>query len=128
VSTAQERRNDFAIAITTEGWRARGVYRIVGRALTSVLSSTATASKPGRNDGTLTAMGTVTNKSSEKVENGVVGAFFFDEKGKLLGASYTDLVENLAPAQEKGFETISGPKVRKSSVVTTRAFASDVGY
>jgi hypothetical protein len=78
--------------------------------------------------GELSAKGTVTNTSSEAVGELVIGVFYFDSRGKLLGASYTNLVDNLAPGQTKGFETVSGPKLRKSSVASTKVFASDLGY
>lgn len=54
----------------------------------------------------LFATGTVKNISSETVQSGHVGVVFLDGSGKVLGASTTNLVENLKAGQTKGFETI----------------------
>jgi hypothetical protein len=72
-----------------------------------------------------TTTGTVTNTSAQPVRSACVGAFYFDGADNLLGFSYTNLVENLAPGQTKGFSTVDGaPNIKLSSIKKTVVIAS----
>lgn len=67
--------------------------------------------------------GVVTNTSAEEVPSAHVGAFYFNANGKLIGFSYTNLVENLGAGQTKGFKTLAYTKIT-TKIATTKVYAS----
>lgn len=75
-------------------------------------------------DGSYTTSGTVTNPGTQRLASVHVGAFYLDAKGKPLGFSWTDVVENLGPGQSKGFKTVSDLPPIRTKVAKTVVFAS----
>lgn len=83
---------------------------------------TASKTKNRLDSGETITAGTITNKSDQDVQNAHVGAFYFDAKGKLLGFSSTNLVENLRAGKSKGFVTL-GEHAFKGKVAKTIVLA-----
>lgn len=75
--------------------------------------------------GGLEATGFVENKGSAEVEQAVVGIFYFDANGKLLGATSSGFVENIGAGDREAFSATSSstPPIKRSAVTETKAFA-----
>lgn len=97
-----------------------GQYAPVDAADAIVLMASKTKNRLDSGE-TITA-GTITNKSDQDVQSAHVGAFYFDAKGKLLGFSSTNLVENLRAGKSKGFVTL-GEHAFKGTIAKTVVLA-----
>jgi hypothetical protein len=77
--------------------------------------------------GGLIATGFVT--ASKDVTDAALAAICFDASGQILGATTTNLLQNLTAGQRKGFETVAGtPPLKASDCATVAGFASDTGF
>lgn len=77
--------------------------------------------------GGLVATGFVT--PSKDVTGAALAVICFGPKGQVLGATWTNLLQNLTAGQRKGFETVGGtPPLKASVCATVGGFASDTGF
>jgi hypothetical protein len=77
--------------------------------------------------GGLVATGFVT--ASADVSDAALAVICFDAHGKVLGATWTNLLQNLMAGQHKGFETVSAtPPLKASDCAAVAGFASDTGF
>jgi hypothetical protein len=125
----------FAEEITTDDAKARNMKRVETNTYfneadqsDAILLTVAKVknTRPAYSFDGITTSGTVTNRSGQDVTQASVGAFYFDGNGRLLGFSYTNLVENLADGQTKGFKTVSGapPSLRITAIKRTEVLAA----
>ena len=91
------------------------------------LEVTDIALKPESFGGGLTATGFVT--ASEDVADAALAVICFAADGNAIGASWTNLLQNLTGGQPKGFETVRGtPPMTTAECATVEGFASDTGF
>lgn len=77
--------------------------------------------------GGLVATGFVTG--SKDVTDAALAVICFGPNGQVLGATWTNLLQNLTAGQRKGFETVGGtPPLTASDCATVGGFASDTGF
>lgn len=77
--------------------------------------------------GGLIATGFVT--ASEDVNDAALAVICFNAEGQVLGATWTNLLQNLTAGQRKGFETVAGtPPLKVSDCATVDGFASSTGF
>jgi hypothetical protein len=77
--------------------------------------------------GGLIATGFVT--STTEIDSAAVGVVCLSSGGVPLGVTTTNLVQNLAAGQKKGFETVQGtPPLRASQCAKAIGYASDTGF
>jgi hypothetical protein len=77
--------------------------------------------------GGLVATGFVT--PSKDVTDAALAVICFGADGQVLGATWTNLLQNLTAGQRKGFETVGGtPPMSPSDCGTVGGFASDTGF
>lgn len=75
----------------------------------------------------LVATGFVT--PSKDVTDAALAVICFGANGEVLGATWTNLLQNLTAGQRKGFETVGGtPPLNASDCATVGGFASDTGF
>jgi hypothetical protein len=85
------------------------------------------ALKPESFGGGLIATGFVT--ASSDVTDAALAVVCFGAQGQVLGATWTNLLQNLTGGQRKGFETVGGtPPLKASDCATVAGFASDTGF
>lgn len=77
---------------------------------------------------TLIATGTIKNVSPKEIRQAVLGVIYFDKAGRVLGTTYTNLLQNFAPGAQKGFETVVGTPVDRAAVARYEIYASDLGF
>lgn len=78
--------------------------------------------------GTVSVTGTVTNTDSAAVTSAVIGVVMFDAAGNPLCFDYTNLVDNIAAGQTKGFSATGSMPIKLSQIKSTLAFASSMDY
>lgn len=84
--------------------------------------------RKGANSDGLTATGFVT-ASGSYVTDAALAVFCLGANGEILGASSTNLLQNLADGVAKGFETVTvTPPLRASQCVTTVGYAEETGF
>jgi hypothetical protein len=77
--------------------------------------------------GGLVATGFLT--ASTDVSDAALAVICFDANGQVIGATTTNLLQNLAAGQKKGFETVTGtPPLKASDCASVAGFASDTGF
>jgi hypothetical protein len=74
--------------------------------------------------GGLEVTGEVENTGTESADSAHAAAIFFDASGDIIGSSYTNLIENVAPGQKKAFETIDSNPLKLSDVADFLVIAS----
>jgi hypothetical protein len=85
------------------------------------------ALKPESFGGGLEATGFVT--ASEDVSDAALAVICFAADGKVIGATWTNLLQNLTGGDPKGFETVGGtPPMTTAECATVEGFASDTGF
>jgi hypothetical protein len=72
--------------------------------------------------------GEVTNVGSVAADSAHAGAVYFNAAGEIIGASTTNLIQNVAPGQKKGFRTIDSNPLKKSQIDSYVVFASAEYY
>lgn len=72
--------------------------------------------------------GEVTNIGSVAADSAHAGAVYFNAAGEIIGASTTNLIQNVAPGQKKGFRTIDSNPLQKSQIDSYVVFASAEYY
>jgi hypothetical protein len=98
----------------------------------SVLVSGATfeitdiALKPDAFGGGWVATGFVT--ASEDVSDAALAVICLGAEGQVLGATWTNLLQNLTAGQPKGFETVGGTPPLQASCASLAGYASDTGF
>lgn len=77
--------------------------------------------------GGLEATGFVT--ASEDVSDAALAVICFGADGSAIGATWTNLLQNLTGGEPKGFETVGGtPPMTAADCATVQGFASDTGF
>jgi len=74
------------------------------------------------------ATGEVTNTGTVAVDSAHAGAVYFDAAGNIIGASTTNLIENVEVGQTKGFRTIDSNPLKKSDIDSFVVFAVSEHY
>lgn len=77
--------------------------------------------------GGYTATGFVT--ASAAVDDAAIAVICIDATGTPLGATWTNLVQNLSPGEAKGFETVgASPPIDPAQCAEVLGFAQDTGF
>ncbi len=104
---------------------ADGSYDTIDADEVVVLKTSKIKNKRDSYDGSWSTTGVVSNPTGEDIDSVHVGAFYLDSKGRPLGFSYTNLVDNLRAGKGKGFETLGDtPAIKSGAVAKTVVYAS----